>query len=163
MFSAGQVVRNCASAQLSSTQQPILPIYVCYACLRAGKGAMTKDTEFGMVSWEQASQGITHGIPGLKTNDFELVLIDPDEEWYGVRMPEEHLFELLRTPAFHTWQGERWLFCCKQPMTYAGGWDHVSEAQFVPDDQKEFVEGIVHPDERDWVWRGEARRRAAHG
>src|SRR5262245_24237830 len=26
---------------------------VCYACLRSGKVALTKDTEFGMVSWEQ--------------------------------------------------------------------------------------------------------------
>lgn len=129
-------------------------IYVCYPCLRAGKGAMTKDTEFGAVSWEQASQGITHGAPGLKTDEFELVEIDPDEEWYGVRIPSGHLFELLRTPTFHTWQGESWLFCCKQPMIYVGEWENVSKSQFVPDDKRGFVEDIVHPDARNWVWDG---------
>jgi len=35
---------------------------VCYACLRAGKGVITKDTEFGMVSWEQAFAGVTQGV-----------------------------------------------------------------------------------------------------
>jgi uncharacterized protein CbrC (UPF0167 family) len=28
--------------------------------------------------------------------------------------------ELLRTPKYETWQGERWLFCCKQPMVFIG-------------------------------------------
>lgn len=129
-------------------------IYVCYACLRAGKAALTKSTEFGLVSWKQAAQGVTNGVPGLKTNDFELVPIDPDEEWYGVRMPEEHLFELLRTPTFHTWQGECWLFCCKQPMVYVGSWSSVSESQLVPSDPRVFVESIVHPDEEESIWDG---------
>ncbi len=102
------------------------PIDICYPCLRAGKGAITKDTEFGMVSWEQAFQGITHGAPGLRTDQFELVEIDPEEDWYGVRVPNQHLFELLRTPTFSSWQGERWLFCCKRPMTYVGDWQHVN-------------------------------------
>ena len=26
----------------------------CYACLRAGRAALTKDTELGMISWKQA-------------------------------------------------------------------------------------------------------------
>src|SRR4029079_11143641 len=34
-------------------------VHICYECLRAGKGTISKDTEFGMVSWEQAIQGIT--------------------------------------------------------------------------------------------------------
>ena len=42
---------------------------ICYGCLRAGKAAMTKDTEFGMVSWDQAFKGVTHGAQGCgRTN-----------------------------------------------------------------------------------------------
>ncbi len=40
----------------------------------------------------------------------------------GVRVPQEHLFELLRTPSYVTWQGECWLFCCEEPMVYLGSW-----------------------------------------
>src|SRR5262245_9881541 len=51
-------------------------IHVCYTCLRDRKAAITKDTEFGMVSWEQAFAGVTHGVPGLRTDEFETVLVD---------------------------------------------------------------------------------------
>lgn len=46
-------------------------IKVCYDCLRAGKAAITKDTELGMISWEQAIEGITHGLPGLNHHDLK--------------------------------------------------------------------------------------------
>ena len=81
-------------------------LLLCYECLRTGKAAMTNDTEFGMVSWDQALAGVTLGGPGLRTEQLEVVLIDPDEGWYGVRIPGEHLWELLRTPGFQSWQGE---------------------------------------------------------
>jgi hypothetical protein len=35
----------------------------CTACLRDGRAALTKDTEFGMVRWEDALRGRTHGVP----------------------------------------------------------------------------------------------------
>src|SRR4051812_2536018 len=35
-------------------------IRCCYTCLRAGKAAITQDTELGMVSWEQAFEGVTN-------------------------------------------------------------------------------------------------------
>ena len=101
-------------------------LLVCYDCLRGGKAAMTKSTEFGMVSWEGAVQGFTHGVPGLRTDLFEVVPMDPDQDWYAVRVPSEHLWELLRTPGFHSWQEGRWLFCCQQPVTYIGGWLSVT-------------------------------------
>ena len=103
-------------------------LLACYDCLRAGKAAMTKDTEFGMVSWDQAFHGVTNGVPGLSTDQFEMVPIDPEEDWFGVRVPSEHLWELLRTPGLNSWQGERWLFCCRSPMTYLGGWRNVVES-----------------------------------
>ncbi len=100
-------------------------IQICYSCLRGGKGAITQDTEFGMVTWEFAMQGITHGVPGLRTAEFEKVPIAPEDDWYGIRVPREHLFELIRTPGYITWQGTRWLFCCKLPMTYIGAWQSL--------------------------------------
>lgn len=97
---------------------------VCYRCFRAGKAAITKDTEFGMISWEQAFSGVTHGVPGLRQNEFENVVLDAEEDWVGVRLPPEVMFELLRTPTYGTWQGARWLFCCRYPMTFVGEWHH---------------------------------------
>ena len=120
--------RSCKTVIKFPTIADEEDVLICYECLRAGKGAMTKNTEFGMVSWEQAFQGVTHGLPGLHTDEFERVLVDPEDEWYGVRMPSEHLFELLRTPTYTTWQGEDWQFCCKRPMTYIGDWSTVSKA-----------------------------------
>jgi len=129
-------------------------IQVCYDCLRAGRGAMTKDTELGMVSWQQAAEGVTGGVPELETTGFERVRLDPEEEWYGARVPKEHLFELLRTPAYNTWQGENWLFCCRQPMTYLGEWANLMNSHHRPDDPRAFFDQIA-PDEqwREWLWR----------
>ena len=147
--------RSCGSAVLfPETGRDKKNLHICYDCLRAGRGAITKDTEFGMVSWEQAFQGITHGVPGLDTTDFERVLIDSAENWYGVRVPQEHLFELLRTPTYGTWQGERWLFCCKRPMTYVGEWANVQKTLRDPEDSWGFFEKVFDPadESKGWVW-----------
>lgn len=122
--------------------------------LRAGRGAITKSTEFGMVSWEQAFQGVTHGMPGLETSEFERVLVDAEEDWYGVRVPQEHLFELLRTPGFNTWQDETWLFCCKRPMTYLGEWASVLKVQFQGTEARAVFDSVFDPDDdsKEWVW-----------
>jgi len=95
-------------------------VTVCYDCLRLGKAAITKDTELGMVSWDQAFKGITHGIPGLNRPEFEMVPLEDD--WVGVRLPQEMMFKLLRTPTYSTIQGDQWLFCCQAPMIYVGEW-----------------------------------------
>jgi len=34
----------------------------------------------------------------------------PDSDWVGARLPPEMMFELLRTPAYATIQGEQWQF-----------------------------------------------------
>ena len=109
----------------SSVSFPDIPddeIRCCYECLRSGRASITSDTELGMVSWEQSLTGVTHGIPGLNNSDFEMV--PTDSEWVGARLDLSHINEILRTPNFSTWQGERWLFCCKQPMVYNGSWSH---------------------------------------
>jgi uncharacterized protein CbrC (UPF0167 family) len=95
---------------------------VCYGCLRAGKAAFTKDTVLGMVTWKEAMEGLTHGEPGLRLADFELIPSQHDPQWMRAKVPSEFLLELVRTPTYNTWQGERWQFCCKRPMIYAGIW-----------------------------------------
>ncbi len=117
-------------------------IKACYACLRSGKAAITKDTELGMISWEQAFEGITHGLPGLIRDDFEMVATDDD--WVGARLPQGMMFELLRTPNYDTIQGECWQFCCQQPMVFVGEWNHAEFSRRSPDgDGWSYFEKIV--------------------
>jgi hypothetical protein len=88
-------------------------IHICYGCLREGHGAITTDTELGMISWEQVQAGHTHGLPGLARADFEMVPLEGG--WVGAKLPRDMMLELLRTPNYLTIQGERWQFCCKGP------------------------------------------------
>jgi uncharacterized protein CbrC (UPF0167 family) len=106
-------------------------IKVCYRCLRSGRAAITKDTELGMISWEQAFEGVTHGIPRLNRSDFEMV--PRENDWVGARLPQEMMFELLRTPNYDTIQGERWQFCCRQPMIFLGEWSQEDFSRCAPD------------------------------
>ena len=117
-------------------------IQACYDCLRAGKAAITKDTELGMISWEQALEGITNGKPGLKGADFELVPTETD--WVRARVPQEMTFELLRTPTYVSIQGEIWQFCCRQPMVFLGAWSRKEFTRRAPDgDGRKYFESIV--------------------
>ena len=100
----------------------------CYDCFRSGKAENTIDTELGMVRVEDAVLGRTHGLPlgdPPVLGDYELIAqpVDPnfpDEKWYHVRIDSEHLLEITRTPCYHSWQGERWQFCCKRPCAFLG-------------------------------------------
>lgn len=94
--------------------------FVCYEMLREGLAGYTKDSDFGMISWEQMESGWTHGRPGGRFPGFETRTTS--EGWVQVRLPKETLSELTRTPNFITWQGDRWLFQGAQPMTYIGEW-----------------------------------------
>jgi uncharacterized protein CbrC (UPF0167 family) len=117
-------------------------VRVCYDCLREGRAALTKDTELGMISWEQALEGVTNGVPRLKRTDFELV--PREDDWVAVRLPQEMMFELLRTPTYCSWQGERWLFCCQRPMVYVGNWTSEDFCEFAPDrDGSKFLYEVI--------------------
>lgn len=117
-------------------------VLTCYECLRAGKAAISKDTELGMVSWEQAAEGVTHGVPGLDRDDFEMV--PKDDGWVGARLPREVMYELLRTPTYISIQGERWQFCCKSPMIFVGSWSRDEFSRRAPDgDGRRYFEQIV--------------------
>ncbi len=100
----------------------------CYRCFRDALGKSVIDTEFGAVNKEFASKGITHGIPISDTGkyaDHNLTPhtdLDPDadSDWYHFHFDVNDLNELIRTPSYHTWQGETWLFCCRRPMAFRG-------------------------------------------
>jgi uncharacterized protein CbrC (UPF0167 family) len=84
-----------------------------------------------MISWEQAFEGLTHGIPGLRRDDFELV---PGEDgWIRAKLPREMMFELLRTPNYSSIQGEVWQFCCRKPMVFLGIWSRERFCDEAPD------------------------------
>lgn len=131
---------------------------ICYACLRAGKVALTKDTEFGMISFEQAISGVTNGVPGLQQDQFESVVFDDEEDWRGAKVPTELLWELMKTPGYGTWQGERWLFCCRHPMTFVGEWERDQFDAHSPDgDGSQFCYSVLtHLPENAWDAIGDA-------
>lgn len=107
---------------------------VCHGCFRAGRAALTKNTELGMIRWQDAVRGVTHGAPGLDRDHPEYDIVPTDEEdWFAARLPSEVMFELLRTPTYSTWQGERWLFCCRRPMVYVGDWTEDDFDRHAPD------------------------------
>jgi uncharacterized protein CbrC (UPF0167 family) len=107
-----------------------------------GGAAITKDTKLGMISWEQAFQGVTHGIPGLDRDDFEMV--PKNDGWVGARLPQEMMYELLRTPTYLTIQGERWQFCCQRPIIFVGEWSRDEFSRRAPDGNgRAFFEAIV--------------------
>ena len=127
---------------------------VCYTCLRSRKASITKDTEFGMVGREEAERGRSHGIPGLTTDMFPVVPTD-DPEWQAAVIPSEHLWELVSTPSYSTWQGDRWLFCCARPMVYLGPWTREAFQKAAPDgDAYKEAAGMVGSDEVSY-WKGQ--------
>jgi hypothetical protein len=100
----------------------------CYACFRAGNADAAMDTELGLVRPEDAASGITLGVPARKNLDARRTQAlparrDGRERRVAFRVAPEWLFELVRTPQYSTWQGERWLFCCGRPMIYLGAAD----------------------------------------
>jgi uncharacterized protein CbrC (UPF0167 family) len=137
--------RHCGSA-VPFPELAAGELRACYDCLRAGKAALTKDSELGMISWEQAFEGVTHGAPGLNRADFEMV---PGEcGWVGARLPREMMLELLRTPGYVTWQNEMWQFCCSRPMVFLGDWSHDEFTRRAPDgDGRRFFEEVVQDTE----------------
>lgn len=101
---------------------------LCYDCFRRGLGDSAMDTELGMVTREFADKGMTHGLPLGDSTEFASYgttaqPIDPkvpDGTWFHIHVSKKWLHEHLRTPRYHTWQGEQWLFCCQRPMVFRG-------------------------------------------
>jgi uncharacterized protein CbrC (UPF0167 family) len=107
-------------------------IACCYACLRAGRAALTQDTELGMVRWEDAEVGLTHAMPTEATYHPDWETAIGQDGWPCAKVDRDALLELVRTPAYVSWQGERWRFCCGRIMVFIGGWpaaDFAREAE----------------------------------
>jgi uncharacterized protein CbrC (UPF0167 family) len=133
-------------------------INACYGCLRIGKAAITKDTELGMISWEQALEGVTHGVPGLNRSDFDMVskeTVAKEDDWAGARLSPEVMFELLRTPTYYSIQGEQWQFCCRRPMVFLGQWNRDEFTRRASDgDGRRYFEEVVQ-DTMPGLWEDE--------
>ncbi|MEZ4444937.1 MAG: CbrC family protein [Polyangiaceae bacterium] len=97
----------------------------CYACFRAGKVQRpSAGTELGMIIPENVVEELTHGTPpGFDPRGTTTVPSDDAEPWVRYRVAGEWLTELLRTPAYSSWQDETWLFCCARPMVFRGPLD----------------------------------------
>ncbi len=154
---ANVVCRNCESPVPFPDYDA--PIVVCYECWRAGKAAFTMDTELGMVTWEHAIQGVTHGMPNINNSDFEIIPPPPEhlEEWTVARVSSEMLLDLVRTPSYVTWQGQHWFFHCKQPMVYIGPWEQADFDRHAPggDGRALFLQITEDPFEDLWEAGGE--------
>ena len=130
----------------------------CYECFRSGLSDHLLDTELGMVRKEDAEKGLTHGLPlssprelpGWEQRDLVPHPVDPrfpDDMWYSVKVESGWLKELIRTPGYHSWQGERWLFCCRQPCAFLGDLDL---AGLVTDDVADLLE-VPAAEVRWWI------------
>lgn len=125
------------------------PFLVCAECLRAGRMAIAKETEFGFVDWEEAVEGLTRHLPEPPESDqFEVV---PIRDSFGARIPGESLWELLRSPGYPSWQGENWLFHCRRPMIYKGTWESIAKTHQHPD-RPAIFKGLFADDDpyREW-------------
>ncbi len=116
----------------------------CHACLRAGLVALTKRTELGEVTWEDALAGLTGGAPEVPPEA-------PD--WQRGVIARAALLELLRTPGFDTWEGDRWLFCCATPMVYQGPWTAADfqSAVRIGGGERLFASAIEGADPEQWA------------
>jgi uncharacterized protein CbrC (UPF0167 family) len=85
----------------------------CYACFRDGRAPRSVETELGLVSPAQLARNLGGKKRSRRLDEVDLT----------------YLVELTRTPAYSTWQGVRWLFCCEQPMIFVGGVDTATLGQ----------------------------------
>ena len=93
-------LRGVLVAEAADAVRLGLPTHLrgCVQCLRAGRWAQTHVTETGVIGWES-----TAGV-------------DATAEWRT---------DLVHTPRYATFQGERWLFCHGLPMVYLGEWGRL--------------------------------------
>jgi hypothetical protein len=112
-------------------------LLACHRCLRAGRAALTHDTRLGMVTWELALAGHTHGRPptgpdSALTAQFQ-TSTGGDSGWTRAHVDPAWLLELVHTPTDSNWQGEAWDFCCRRPMAHVGAWGRADLDRHAPD------------------------------
>ncbi len=129
-------------------------IVVCYAALRAGRAAISKDTEYGMITWESAQCGLTEGPPGggRSRQSSRAPLSALCEDRAGTKLDPEVMLELLRTPTYISWQGERWLFEGRTPGVFIGCWDAADFAAHAGSQSAEDLFFAVVGSSERWLW-----------
>ena len=135
------VCRSCGSPLPRTPSGRSGKYRACYDCLRAGRAAVVKATEYGLISWEETLDGLAGGIPADLVGDGIDVVpmehVEGEEAFVRVRLTREQMLELLRTPTYSSWQDERWLFCCRCPMIFVGNWDEEKYSKMTPDGNTE--------------------------
>jgi uncharacterized protein CbrC (UPF0167 family) len=106
-------------------------VFVGYGAVRAGYAVMTKDTELGMISWNRAG-----GVSNIGPSE-----IDPSD------IDQAQIWELLHTPNFISWQGEKWLFSHGRPMIYVGVWSQLEFIMYADDGDGEALFSEVVEDQ----------------
>jgi uncharacterized protein CbrC (UPF0167 family) len=101
---------------------------VCYACLRAGRVAISHETESFIVDYPRAVRGLaslrdpafaaTQNLPTTV-----LTTYDDGSQSLAIPLPHSLLFELLRTPHHSALQSEYWPWHCGTVMAYVGRWE----------------------------------------
>lgn len=127
--------------------------YVSYEELRSGQAGYTKDSVYGLISWEQLESGWTLGVPD--ENFPTLETRKGEDDWTQVKLPQEVIFELTTTPNFITWQGGMWLFRETQPMIYIGEWgrkDFESKAPSGVSPEQFFRSVVSDADDETWEY-----------
>ncbi len=147
---AGKPCRSCGVMVPFPTVGETLAC--CYACLRAGRAALTQDTELGMVRWEDAEAGRTHAMPmeGIYHPEWPTVL--GDDGWPCAKVDRDELIELVRTPRYRCRLGERWRFCCGRVMVFIGSWSASDFAREAAggDGERLFLELMDDPEPEFW-------------
>lgn len=106
-------------------------VIACCDCLRSGRAAISKLTEYGIVTWESALEGLIDWVPEGASCPMRVVRLG----WgrHGALVPGRALLELVCTPMYRSWMTPVWLFCCGEPMTYIGAWSKEQFQRAAPD------------------------------
>lgn len=151
---------RCSTRSYWPQTRPRDVVAVCYECLRAGRAAIAHETEVGDIDLLHAWQGLARfGRPetarreGLATTVLETYA--DGTQSIGVRLPQDLLFELLRTPRHQALQREYWPYHCGGFTAYLGRWQQEDFEHQAPGRGREWFGERVAPGEpwEDmWEW-----------
>ncbi|MBN1917031.1 MAG: CbrC family protein [Verrucomicrobia bacterium] len=110
-------------------------VVTCFDCLRRGRTAITKLTEYGVVTWESAIEGLIDWVPEGTQCPMRVVRLGGGQvARLGALVPGRALFDLVCTPMYRSWTTPVWLFCCGTPMAYIGAWSKHHFERLAPGD-----------------------------
>jgi hypothetical protein len=95
-------------------------VITCCDCLRTGRAAVNKLTEYGIVTWESALEGLIDWMPEGAPCPLRVVSLGRSRR--AAVAPAHALLDLVCTPTYRSWTTPVWLLCCGTPMSYVGAW-----------------------------------------